>query len=204
MSFKQFYNRLLVESFGGVHISVDVQPEYEDVIPFDIVEYYEWMNESFNEVVVYVNGEELGFPNIEEHKQWLVYEKDVPEEIVYSDKFEFREKGYAFFRSCMDTGRVECLIDIIRYMFDNHITDSRDIDIDDNPFKDQTNCDDILEFIINSGDTINIPDLMFELKDDGFTKVSVSGGGTNECLEEIRLALKALNIKYTDINNYIY
>lgn len=34
--------------------------------------------------------------------------------------------------------------------------------------------------------------------------VSVSGGGNNECLEELRLGLQALGANYQDMNVWIY
>jgi hypothetical protein len=75
-NFKDYF-KLLTESSGKTHISVDVQPAYE--FPFDIVSYYEWLNDTFEEVIVYINGEELGFPSADEHKNWL-YDEGVPEE----------------------------------------------------------------------------------------------------------------------------
>ena len=188
-----------------MHISVDVQPAYE--FPFDVASYYEWLDENFERVIVYINGEELGFPPADEHKYWL-YEQGVPEEIVFGSKFEFREKGYAFFRSCMDEGIEDCLVDIIQFMFEKQIYDSRQLE--DEHFEEigaeYENCDRIIEFLQDNEDMINIPDLMFDLQKDNLQgrQLSVSGGGDTECLEEIRLALRALNINFSDDNDWIY
>lgn len=192
------------ESIGGTHISVDVQPDYMDGIHFDVGEYYQWMYDNFDKVIVYINGEELGFQSSKEHKQWLLWEQDVPEEIINS--FIFREKGYAFFRSCMDSGYEDCLSELIEYMYKNEITDSRDLEESDfNKLKElYDHCDDIIDFIESSGEMISIPDLMYELDNEGLRNVTLSGGGDRECLEEIRLALTALGIKHMDVDKYVY
>ena len=210
MEFEEVYRLIKEQSVitesgsGGVHISVDVQSEYMDHVNFDVAEYYKWMYDTFSQVIVYVNGVELGFPSKEEHISWLVYDMGVDEEIV--DSFDFREKGYAFFRSCMDEGYHECLTELIEYMFKNGINDSRDLDEDDfDKIKNEFEyCDEIIEFIQDSGDGIFIPDLMHELSADSLNKVTLSGGGDTECLEEVRLALTALGIQYTDMREYIY
>jgi hypothetical protein len=203
-NFKDYF-KLLTESSGKTHISVDVQPAYE--FPFDIVSYYEWLNDTFEEVIVYINGEELGFPSADEHKNWL-YDEGVPEEIIFDSKFEYREKGYAFFRACMDEGIENCLVDIIQFMFEREIYDSRSLE--DEHFEEiktgYENCDEIIDFLQDNEDMINIPDLMFDLQKDRLhgKQLSVSGGADTECLEEIRLALRALKVNFTDDNDWIY
>ena len=196
---------LIVESVGGAHISVDVQQEYNDAFSFDVNEYYQWMYDNFDKVIVYVNGEELGFPPVSEHINWLMFEHDISEEIIES--MEFREKGYAFFRACIDSGYTDCLAEVISYMYKNDITDSREL-TDENmeAIRDQfgDGCVEITEWLTNTDDPINIPDLMRELDNDRLGSVTVSGGGDNECLEEVRLALEALDIKSTDISRWIY
>lgn len=203
--FENVIKHVISEAVSAVHISVDVQQDYIDHIPFDIREYYQWMYDNFSSVIVYVNGEELGFPSKDEHTYWLLEQGFLEESMLH--KFDFREKGYAFFRSCIDGGYEECLVEVIQYMRNNDVTDSRDLTEEQmveirNEHGEQ--CSQIIEFLTDGSDPIYIPDLMNELSNDNLTLVSVSGGGDNECLEEVRLALSALNVKHTDVRRWVY
>jgi hypothetical protein len=196
---KTFYDSVLVENYGDVHISVDVQEWYEKAIHFDVVEYFEWMYKTFNKVIVFYNGEEIGGPPLNEHTMWL-YEQGVSEEIL--DSFTFIEKSYAFFRACMDEGYEDGLVELVRYMYRNEIYDSRELSEDDLEQLDNDRA--VMEFLRKEVDVVSIPDIMLRLDRMGLSRVSVSGGGDNECLEEVRIILDALQIAYIDVRNYIY
>ena len=197
--------KLYLENISSrTHISVDVQEEHESSFTFDVSEYYEWMVEKFDTNIVYFNGPELGFYDTQGHIFWLL-EQGVSEEII--DQIDFREKGYAFFRSCIDQGIEECLVFTIQYMVKNNITDSRDMTLEH--WEELTKlypneCDDIRDFLFENEDMINIPDTYFEIRDDRLTNCVVTGGGRNECLEEVRLILESLNVDYSYEEEYVY
>lgn len=201
-TFKQFFTE---SAKGGLHISVDVQAEYEHLIPFDIPEYFEWMIQNHERVICYFNGPELGMVEESEHVYWLI-EQGVSEENI--DRIDFQEKGYAFFRACMDEDYQDCLVDTIKFMFKYDITDSRDISTEqwDALMGDVDDCEEIRDFLSQDADMINIPDLMYQLNDlkPQYSNVSVSGGGDNECLEEIRLALHALDMPFSESPEWTY
>lgn len=196
-SFKQ--TLLLNESPGRVLISVDIQPAYVDAMPFTASEWISWMEGAdYDDNIIMFNGPELGFPDENEYKYWL-YENGMTEEFM--DSCTFIDKTYAFFRSCMDEGLAEDLEILVAYMYKNDINDSRDMEEDN--WADIEMDEDTKDYLINSGEMISIPDLMSDLESLG-NNIDVVGGGTNECLEEIRIALRALNKGFRDINEWIY
>ena len=61
----------------------------------------------------------------------------------------------------------------------------------------------MLEILLeNAGDMINIPDLMDFLKN--YSNIVLLGGGVNECLKEVEIALLALNKNFNVINKFTY
>lgn len=80
------------------------------------------------------------------------------------------------------------LIKLIRYMFLNKISDSRDIP------------DGIFNFGSN---TIFLP-IFSVAKLKEYSGSFLVGGGKNECLKEVQLIVNALNIKYTELRKFIY
>lgn len=53
-----------------------------------------------------------------------------------------------------------------------------------------------------SEEMINIPDLMNYLNNK--SNIVLTGGGINECLKEVEIALSALNKSFTHINKFTY
>ena len=111
-------------------IIVDIQKEYEDGFSFEIYEFTSFLNDNhdlFNSITVLYNGAEtLGMISESEYKWWLI-ENSLDEEVL--DSINFYDKGYAFFRYCMDNSIDDSLtVNLIRYMFENDINDSREID----------------------------------------------------------------------------
>jgi len=93
------------------------------------------------------------------------------------------------------------IIKAIRYMVQNRITDSREIE-------DETwatvfgNSWGNVENIVTS-DCIYMPDINIgELKSLG--GCYLGGGGKDECLSEFRFLLESFNIKYTLVSNLVY
>lgn len=110
-------------------ISVDIQPAYENAFTFDIFSFTNFLNNNFEELntlTFLFNGPDLGYPDENEYKWWLI-ENGLDENIV--EQSIFFDKGYAFFRFCLDEGIDDNeLIDLIKFMISNNINDSRDID----------------------------------------------------------------------------
>ena len=99
-------------------IVVDVQPEYADYIG-DVSPYIEEINNygDYDEVLVLYNGEEtLGMIPEWEYRQWL-RDNGVDEDAL--DEITLYDKGYAFFRFCMDSGiDDEVTSNLVRYMYE--------------------------------------------------------------------------------------
>ena len=94
---------------------------------------------------------------------------------------------------------------LVRFMMSNDITDSREMDEDMwNLFMEQTDnsLEDVRGLLENSDDLISIPDLMDFL--DRFTNIVLTGGGINECLKEVEIALLAQNQPFNILNEFTY
>jgi hypothetical protein len=187
-------------------ISVDIQPEYEDGISFDLYKWAKFINKSFksNDVVFLYNGATtLGMISEYDYKMWLS-ELGVKDQVI--DESRFYDKGFAFFRYCMDNSIDEdSIVDLVKYMKDHNITDSRSIDEEMwNDFMEETNHSgqevrDLLEY---AADMICVPDLMNFL--DRYRNIVLTGGGVTECLKEVEIALMALNKKYEILAEYTF
>lgn len=206
-------NKLLESSGAGLVtginlLSVDIQPEYESAFTFRLVEYLDFLNENhevMNSITFLYNGADtLGMISESEYIYWLV-DNGLNEEVI--DSITFYDKGYAFFRNAMDVcGDEDEIVDLVRYMNDNDINDSRDIDNDmwtDFMETYQLDSSDIRELLEFSEDCINIPDLMDFLRNYG-SKLVICGGGINECLKEVEIALKAMNKNYNVLTKFTF
>ncbi|MFW5847674.1 MAG: hypothetical protein ACOCVF_02030 [bacterium] len=186
-------------------VSVDIQPEYENWFGFQTDDFVNFINQNYenNSVVLLYNGESMGMVSESDYQMWLM-ENGVDEDAL--SNIIFFDKGYAFFRYCMDVGIDEDLIiDLVKYMQEHDINDSRDID--EEMWDDFINSSDhdrteIREILENADDMIHIPELMEFLND--FNNIVVFGGGINECLKEVEIALMALNKPYQKYNQLIY
>lgn len=192
-------------SSNDVLLIVDVQPEYN--FDFDMFAFMQYINDEEIEgkdIVYLFNGyDTLGMIKEEDLKHWLYegseYDEQM-EDLIYN-KINFYDKGYAFFRFCMDEGiDDEATVELIKKMIEWDVTDSRDLDRDfwlefvsenKNNIK---NIEAVQELLEHSGDMISVPDLMEELK--GLNNITMVGGGINECLREVEIALMVLGKKY--------
>ena len=220
-NFKRFINenthfnkqksRLITESKvqGKTIINVDIQPEYKSYISFNLREWVNFINQNaaLNDVVFLYNGADtLGMIDEHSFKEWLV-DLGVDEDVVYNATFY--DKGYAFFRYCMDSNIDERAIsNLVKFMIKNNINDSRDITSDFwNEFRNEYKEDDystgeLRDLLENAGDMINIPDLMDFLKN--YSNIVLTGGGINECLKEVEIALMSLDKNYNVLSEFVY
>lgn len=205
---KSEFNKILNENInlnGKTIINVDIQPEYEDGIMF-INDWVDFLNQNYenNNIVFLYNGADtLGMISEHEYIMWL-FENGVEEEVL--DNSEFYDKGYAFFRYCMDEGiEDDEIIDLVKYMNDNDINDSRMMDDDAwNEFMNRYNYDqsEVKDLLDVTNDAIHVPDLMDYLRDKN--NIVLTGGGINECLKEVEIALGALDKNYQKLQQYVY
>ena len=201
-------SRILTEATinGKTIINVDIQPEYQSYISFNLNQWVKFLNQSTenNNIIFLYNGQDtLGMVSESEYIDWL-FDLGIDEEVI--DNATFFDKGYAFFRYCMDNSIDEdAIVDLIKYMVTNDINDSRDIDEEMwNDFMNTTDHSrqDVRDLLENAGDLINIPELMEFLHNKN--NITLTGGGINECLKEVELALMALDKPYSIISKFTY
>jgi hypothetical protein len=202
-TFLQEYNS---NNVNGKHlVVVDIQPEYENYISFDLFEFIEFINENYdnlsNLTFLYNGYDTIGMIEENEYRSWLL-SLGLDERVVYNAKFY--DKGYAFFRNCMDQSSVESTIELVKFMYNNDIHDSREIDEEFwnkfiNNYKGEEDLNHLKDL---SEDAIFIPDVMEELKT--YNNIIICGGGVNECLKEIEIALISLGKSYNTLDEFTY
>lgn len=185
---------------------MDIQPEYQKWITFNLTQWVKFINESSksNRIVFLYNGEDtLGMVSLSDYQMWLI-DLGIDESII--DSAIFYDKGYAFFRYCMDNSIDENdVAQLVRFMISHNINDSRDIDEEMwNQFMEATNnsLEDIRGLLENADDMISIPDLMDFL--GKFSNIVLTGGGINECLKEVEIALLAMDKPFNILNQFTY
>lgn len=196
-------------SFNGkTLISVDVQPEYGTVLGFSMESFTTFINENydgFNDLIFLYNGAEtLGMIPENEYKEWL-FSNGLEERVFEGAKFY--DKGYAFFRYCMDSSIDETAVaNFVRFMYQNDIHDSRDMtrEMWAKYLREYRRMDrkEVYELLKHSDDCVHIPDLMDYLK--RFRNIVLVGGALNECLKEVEIALQALKLPYQIEKKYTY
>lgn len=200
-TFKKFYT----SKQQPMLVVVDIQPEYMNYAGKHFArEFCSWLNQNystFRSVLFLFNGPELGFPTEQELKYWYL-ENGLNEEIIENSKFY--DKGYAFFRYCMDSGVDEDeIVDLVKFMIKKHINDSRDMTDHWDEFVKEFGKQHARELLEYSEDAINIPDLMDFIRRFGSDLILV-GGGEQECLKEVEIALKANNQSYKKFQQMVY
>ena len=199
-------SELLLEANRNKIILVDFQPVYlgggygHDEALSNTVDSLNKMNPT--DILVFYNGEDVGIEDTADEVRVMYIEAGLDEDIA--SRMEMREKSYAWLRNFMDEGMdASIIIAIIRYMVMNRINDSRDIEpetmtqiIGEDNYKEW-------EHLIEGGDMISIPDIAInELK--SLSGALIGGGGKHECLKEIQLLMNAFNIKYKQVEAWMY
>ena len=87
-------------------------------------------------------------------------------------------------------------------MFKEKVWDSREIEDEDWKKLLGDDYDDV-EYILNGGDMMNIPDIDVRTLRK-FSGSYIIGGGRDEYLAEVQLLMSAFNIRATEIKRYIY
>jgi len=183
-------------------IVVDVQPMYASYIHFNIHDFCDFLMEQ-NKILYYYNGPDtVGSDTSKEIIEWLYeqydYNDDLYSKLTSRDTI-FYDKGYAFFRSWMDMGADPGFIKkAVRFMNENKVYDSRDIDPEIWEEKFPDDWQDNFEF-----DPITIPDIPINVLKK-FNGSYLVGGGRNECLAEVEILMSVYNIKTTKVRKFIY
>lgn len=210
MKISKIYKNIITEALideraiGKHLVVVDFQPEYQKLFGDMTAELAEYINENyenFNRLTFFYNGESLGMINESDFRIWWV-DQGLNEDIAYNVRVY--DKGYAFFRYCIDEGiEEESIVNLVKFMIKNNINDSRDINREFwEEFINQYGNEDIRELMEFSDNCISIPDLMDEMKD--YHNVILTGGGINECLKEVEIALQALDKTYSVWYEFTY
>lgn len=206
MKILPLYEQALTEGVSGKHlVVVDVQPEYADGFGNLGSELAEFINENMRNLdrisFLYNGADTLGMIDLQEYQSWW-YEQGLDEEIAFDA--HYYDKGYAFFRYCMDEGIDEDQItNLVRYMIEQDVHDSRELEVEFwNGFINKYGSEDVRDLVEFSDDCLWIPDLMEELKNYG--NIVICGGGVNECLKEVEIALNALDKPYEMLSQFTY
>ncbi len=198
--------QVLNEDLSGKHlVVVDVQPEYQSGFGNMASKLAAMINENMPHIsrltFLYNGADTLGMISEDEYKNWW-YEEGLDEEIAFNA--HYYDKGYAFFRYCMDQGADEDKIsNLVRYMIAQNVHDSRDLGEEFwDGYVDKYGDEEIRELVEFSDDALHIPDLMDELSK--YSNIVLCGGGVNECLKEVEIALNALDKPYTMLDEFTY
>jgi predicted nucleotidyltransferase len=200
--------RLITETTvqGKTIINVDIQPEYKNYISFNLNKWVNFINENSNSnsIVFLYNGvDTLGMISESAYQDWLI-ELGIDENVVFNATFY--DKGYAFFRYCMDNSIDEdSVVDLVKYMLKHNINDSREIDEEmwNNYMEESGHTQqEIRGLLEHADDMINIPDLMDFLKN--YSNIVLTGGGINECLKEVEIALLSLDKTFNTLSEFVY
>lgn len=181
-------------------IVVDIQPFYHSHHKYITPKLIEHINQMSGDVIWFHNGCNVGIEDtVREQKEYLL-EWGMDEDVL--DDIDFHEKDYAFFRNWMDTGIDEDdIIKVGTYMYKNRINDTRDLDEED--YNKMGYDEDETDDFMGHSDSMNWPDININrLK--RFNNAYLVGGGRDECLEEMRLLLEMVGIKYKLLNEFIY
>jgi len=154
---------------------------------------------------LYNGADTVGGVDENELKDWLAEKSGMEFDEAYQimDSMQFYDKVYAFFRYCIDEGiDNDEIVALVKFMVEKDVNDSRDLDEEFwDEFVDRykeyldLSPESVRELLKFSDDMINIPDLMdFLQRIRG--KITLVGGGLDECLKEVVIALRALDKQY--------
>jgi len=190
---------------SGKHlVVVDIQPEYEQWFGNILPEFVDFLNENYetlNRLTFLYNGDSLGMVSESDYKNWW-FDNGLSEDVI--NYAIFYDKGYAFFRYCIDKNiDEETIVNLIKYMIEKDVFDTRELDKEFwDEYVERYGSEHIRELLEFAGDSINIPELMDELRN--YNGIVLCGGGINECLKEVEIALHALDKPFNILTKYTY
>jgi len=196
-------NLLQEQASSNSLVVVDIQPEYEHGVPFDIEDMLRSASKDYSRVLFLYNGSSLGMASEDVlrgfYYEKLDYDNEMWEELM--SKSTFFDKGYGFFRDVMDSDICfdrNSVIKIVKYMIDNDVPDIRDLEEEDI-------------------EAIGVSELLFDdLEDYGFwipeleeilpkwNGSDIAGGARNECLAEVEILGDAQGLRFNQVDQFIY
>lgn len=200
------YHHLLREGGeGGTLIIVDVQPEYLSHIGFDVGDMLQNALENYSKILVLWNGPDLSMSSrddlIDFYRQSFLDAGGADEDFeTLLDRCTFYDKGYGFFRDLMDHPCFDedAIVDIVRYMVDNDVRDIRQLTQDD---VDRIGVEDLLVDDLE-GYGFYVPDLQDVLP--SWNGSHLCGGSVDECLAEVEILSRAMNLRLNRLRKYTY
>ena len=201
---------IITETRSRPCIVVDVQPAYaywmgpnepEGAEPqaFTISEkIIKFLNQQTGPILMFVNAEETGLSNDTLEDITVFWEK-LGFDPDNWDRVTTVDKGYGAFRSFMDLNVKDAtIIRVIRAMYQNKVTDSRDLDLD--YFKQLIGAE-WQNWMVDDPIIVEWTSVA-QLK--RFQGAYIMGGSRNECLREVELLMNAFNISYKRIDSLVY
>jgi hypothetical protein len=197
--------KILLREAKNNLIICDIQPVYsisKELIPKMVSKI-----RKFEKILYLYNGDDTGLSedNVDSIKTWIYGYYDFDDGImnmIESKNITWYDKGYAFFRDMMDSGKFEDIqiIKVLQFMLSKNVYDIRDLSEEDfNRLNKKLNLN------IDSPDDYNtwISDSLVDYL-IRYPKGSIIGGGKEECLKEIVLLSKALKLGYQVDYNVVY
>ena len=185
-------------------VVVDVQPFYEHGFEHMTPNYIEKLEQTEKPIIYFFVGPELSNESKEDVIMFLL-KNGLSEDKCATIRFV--EKDYGFYRPFMDSNvSSDFIMHIVKEMKKDNLYDLRNLK--DEGFEsieewkpsltNQVSKNDLLkaEVLFQGGDTIYLPhfsDKLFKSFDDN-SKLEIIGGGRWECLEEIAIHLRSLNL----------
>lgn len=206
-----------ISSHDHDYVICDIQPEYQSWMSgsFSLEDFGLWLSSLLSagaDVLYLYNGESMGMCSERQLKEWLVEDCDLDPELLDQAEsnglIRFYDKGYAFFRTCLDSGIAEeDVVALVRFMIDHDVHDSREMSPDDwdrfvSDIDHDLDLSEIRSLMEISDECIWIPDLMDELRP--LKSIMLTGGGVEECLKEVEIALQALDMPYALERQFLY
>jgi hypothetical protein len=200
------YRHLLLESgAGGSLIIVDVQPEYQSNIGFDVGEMLQSALENYSKILVLWNGPDLSMSSRDDLVSYYYQsfldaggtDEDF-EELL--EKCTFYDKGYGFFRDLMDHPCFDedSIVAIVEYMLHKDVRDIRELTSDD---VEQIGIDDLLVDDLESYG-FYVPDLKDVLP--RWNGSDICGGSVDECLAEVEILARAMGLRFKRFDDFTY
>lgn len=185
-------------------VVVDVQPFYEHGFEHLTPDYIEKLENTNKPIIYFFVGSELSNEGKDDVIMFLL-KNGLSESKC--DSIKFIEKDYGFYRPFMDSNvSSECIMHIVKEMKKDNFNDLRNIKDEGYETIEEwkpsltknVSKNDLLkaEVLFQGGDTIYLPhfsDKLFK-SFDNTSKLEIIGGGRWECLEEIAIHLRSLNL----------
>lgn len=181
----------------NVLVCVDIQEEYADFFNFNTSIFIDFLNNNDNKIYYIYNGEEMGGPSIYKLYDWLIDNGLIESKL---DNIIFHSKEYGFFRDYIDEYSDYGLLELIGFMINNNILDSRDIEYSTFENFESPN---IREFLETTG-SVYLDLILINFIKTLPSSFEICGGGENECLFEIEILCNFFKKKVIRNNNFIY